>query len=47
MDMEEGINDRRFAEALYREAIQSGVTERIRFQDVGDVHESGARATAG
>jgi hypothetical protein len=46
-DMEEAINDRRFAEALYREAIQSGVTDRVRFQDVGDAHESGARAAAG
>ena len=46
MDTEEGINDRRFAEALYREAIRSGVTERIRFQDVGDTRESGAGTTA-
>jgi hypothetical protein len=43
-DLEESINDRRFAEALYREAIQSGATEYIRFQDVGDAPGSGARA---
>ncbi|HEX4081035.1 MAG TPA: hypothetical protein VHX61_19400 [Rhizomicrobium sp.] len=41
-DMEEAINDRRFAEALYREAIQSGATDRIRFQDVEEARESDA-----
>ena len=33
MDLHEAAGDRRFAEAIYREAIQSGVMERVRFQD--------------
>ena len=34
MTTEEALGDRRFAEALYREAIHSGVMEQVRFQDV-------------
>jgi len=33
MDLHEAIEDRRFAEAIYREAIRAGVMERVRFQD--------------
>src|SRR5271166_2957545 len=33
MDLNEAAEDRRFAEAIYREAIQAGVMERVRFQD--------------
>ena len=33
MDLDEAAEDRRFAEAIYREAIQAGVMERVRFQD--------------
>ena len=29
----EAAGDRRFAEAIYREAIRAGVMERVRFQD--------------
>jgi hypothetical protein len=32
--IEEAIEDRRFAEAIYRMALADGVMERIRFQDV-------------
>ena len=33
MNSHEAAGDRRFAEAIYREAIQAGVMERVRFQD--------------
>jgi len=33
MDLDEAVEDRRFAEAIYREAIRAGVMERVRFQD--------------
>jgi hypothetical protein len=33
MALEEALGDRRFAEAIYREAIDAGVMERVRFQD--------------
>ncbi len=33
MDLDEAVEDRRFAEAIYREAIQAGVMEQVRFQD--------------
>ncbi len=33
MDSDEAVQDRRFAEAIYREAIDAGVMERVRFQD--------------
>jgi len=33
MDLDEAAEDRRFAEAIYREAVQARVTERVRFQD--------------
>jgi hypothetical protein len=33
MDSNEAIEDRRFAEAIYREAIEAGVMERVRFAD--------------
>ncbi len=33
MDLDEAAEDRRFAEAIYREAIRAGVMERVRFQD--------------
>jgi hypothetical protein len=33
MDPDEAAEDRRFAEAIYREAIRAGVMERVRFQD--------------
>jgi hypothetical protein len=33
MDSDEALQDRRFAEAIYREAINAGMMERIRFQD--------------
>jgi hypothetical protein len=33
MHVNEAVEDRRFAEAIYREAIRSGVMERVRFQD--------------
>jgi len=32
MDLDEAVEDRRFAEAIYREAIRAGVMERVRFQ---------------
>jgi hypothetical protein len=32
MDLDEAAEDRRFAEAIYREAIQAGVMERVIFQ---------------
>jgi len=34
-DIDDATQDRRFAEAIYREAIRSGVTERVRFEDPG------------
>jgi hypothetical protein len=34
MAMREAVDDRRFAEALYREAMRSGATERVRFQEL-------------
>ena len=33
MDLDEAVEDRRFAEAIYREAVEAGVMERVRFQD--------------
>ena len=33
LDPDEALEDRRFAEAIYREAIRAGVMERVRFQD--------------
>ena len=33
MTSDQSAEDRRFAEAIYREAIQAGVMERVRFQD--------------
>ncbi len=33
MNVDEAAQDRRFAEAIYREAIQAGAMERVRFQD--------------
>ncbi len=33
MDLDQKSEDRRFAEAIYREAIRAGVMERVRFQD--------------
>jgi hypothetical protein len=33
MDLDEAAQDRRFAEAIYREAIEAGVMERVRFED--------------
>jgi hypothetical protein len=33
MDLNDALEDRRFAEALYREAIEAGVMERVRFED--------------
>ena len=33
MNLDEALNDRRFAEAIYREAIETGATERVRFMD--------------
>jgi len=33
MDLDEAAEDRRFAEAIYREAIRAGVMERVRFQN--------------
>jgi hypothetical protein len=33
MDLDEAVEDRRFAEAIYREAIRAGVMERVRFED--------------
>lgn len=30
---DELIEDRRFAEAIYREAIKTGLTEQVRFED--------------
>jgi len=33
MGLDEAVEDRRFAEAIYREAIRAGVMERVRFQD--------------
>src|SRR5208337_3602065 len=33
MDLDEAVEDRRFAEAIYREAVRAGVMERVRFQD--------------
>ncbi len=33
MERDDTIQDRRFAEAIYRQAIESGATERIRFED--------------
>jgi hypothetical protein len=33
MNLDQSSEDRRFAEAIYREAIQAGVMERVRFQD--------------
>jgi hypothetical protein len=34
MGLDEAVEDRRFAEAIYREAIRAGVTERVRFQEL-------------
>ena len=34
MDLHEAIEDRRFAEAIYREAVRASVMERVRFQDL-------------
>ncbi len=34
MGMREAVDDRRFAEALYREAMRSGATERVRYQEL-------------
>ncbi len=34
MSMREAVDDRRFAEALYREAMRSGATERVRYQEL-------------
>ncbi len=42
MDLDEAAESRRFAEAIYREAIHAGVTERVRFQEVPGL--SGAAA---
>ena len=33
MDFDQVAEDRRFAEAIYREAIRAGVMERVRFED--------------
>jgi hypothetical protein len=33
MGLDEAVEDRRFAEAIYQEAIRAGVTERVRFED--------------
>ena len=33
MGLDEALEDRRFAEAIYREAIRAGVMERVRLQD--------------
>ena len=33
MNLDEAAQDRRFAEAIYREAIHAGAMERVRFQD--------------
>ena len=33
MSLDQTAEDRRFAEAIYREAIRAGVMERVRFQD--------------
>ncbi len=33
MNLDQTAEDRRFAEAIYREAIRAGVMERVRFQD--------------
>ena len=33
MNADEAGQDRRFAEAIYREAIHAGAMERVRFQD--------------
>jgi hypothetical protein len=42
MDRDEAVDDRRFAEAIYREAIRAGVMERVRFQDLaGSAEEVG------
>ncbi len=37
MDLDEAAEDRRFAEAIYREAIQAGVMEQVRFQDLPEL----------
>jgi len=34
MDPDKAAEDRRFAEAIYREAIRAGVMERVRFQEL-------------
>lgn len=33
MGLDEALGDRRFAEAIYREAIETGVMDRVRFVD--------------
>jgi hypothetical protein len=40
MDQDEAVDDRRFAEALYREAIEAGVMERVRFQELAGSAEA-------
>lgn len=42
MHPDEAVEDRRFAEAIYREAIRSGVTDRVRFQDLTGMAEAAA-----
>jgi hypothetical protein len=45
-NMDEAMDDWRFAEAIYREAIQSGVTEHVRYQAPEDAEDTSAM-TAG
>jgi hypothetical protein len=42
MRLDEAVEDRRFAEALYREAIRAGVMERVRFEDPPGMAEAAA-----
>lgn len=42
MDPDKAAEDRRFAEAIYREAIRAGVMERVRFQELPGSAEAAA-----
>jgi hypothetical protein len=39
MDLDEAAEDRRFAETIYREAVEAGVMEQVRFQDPAELAE--------
>jgi hypothetical protein len=43
--MREAVEDRRFAEAIYRAALRNGICDRVRFQDAPAPDEAGDAAT--